>query len=270
MKKTSTVLLVGAAFVLCGGEWKDIPYYEKNFPVRGDAEMLRARCKLDLKTPESKKGFPTLVWFHGGGLSAGRKYLPAEIDTAKIAVVSVNYRLSGPKVRHPDYIYDAAAAVSWTLENIRKHGGDPKKVFVSGRSAGAYLSAMVAFDKKYLGAFGHAPAEIAGVYPISGQMSTHFQILAERRKEDPAVRDFAVDEYAPLYHASADAPPMILFCGDPQLDMPSRVEENRLLAARLTRVCKHKATKFVSIPHTGHGTCVAPSLAVINGILSKL
>ncbi|MBQ7206262.1 MAG: alpha/beta fold hydrolase [Lentisphaeria bacterium] len=269
MKKIRIILLFFAASALYAGEWKDIPYYEKTFPVRGDGEALRTFCKLDLKTPETKN-FPTLVWFHGGGLSRGSRFLPREIDTKKIAVVSVDYRLSGPKVSHPDYIFDAAAAVSWTLGNIRKYGGDPKKVFVSGHSAGAYLSAMIALDRRYLNSFGRSPAELAGVYPVSGQMTTHFQILAERRRSDPRVRDLVIDEYAPLYHASADAPPMILFCGDPKLDIPSRAEENRLLAARLTRVYKHKAVKFVSIPQTGHGTCLSPCLAMISEILSKL
>ena len=179
VKKIRIILLFFAASALYAGEWKDIPYYEKTFPVRGDGEALRTFCKLDLKTPETKN-FPTLVWFHGGGLSRGSRFLPREIDTKKIAVVSVDYRLSGPKVSHPDYIFDAAAAVSWTLGNIRKHGGDPK------------------------------------------------------------------------------------------LDIPSRAEENRLLAARLTRVYKHKAVKFVSIPQTGHGTCLSPCLAMISEILSKL
>ncbi|HYF36464.1 MAG TPA: hypothetical protein VD994_14310, partial [Prosthecobacter sp.] len=31
------------------------------------------RCKLDLYLPPEGKAFPTLVWFHGGGLTGGRK-----------------------------------------------------------------------------------------------------------------------------------------------------------------------------------------------------
>ena len=269
MKKTLFLSLMLGACVLQAAEVKNISYYEKKFPVQGNAAVLRERCKLDIKTPD-KKGFPTLIWFHGGGLTRGEKYYPRHIDTSKIGIVAVNYRLSGKNVRHPDYLYDAAAAVSWVLNNIEKYGGDVKKVFVSGHSAGGYLTAMIALDKKYLQTFGHKPKELAGFYPVSGQMSTHFRILQERREKDPATPSFAVDRYAPLYHASADAPAMILFCGDPTLDMPARVEENQLLAARLKYVYKHPEIRFVSIPLTGHGGCKEPSFAFINQLLTKL
>ena len=268
MYKSLCFSVVLGSIILHAAEWKNIPYYEKNFPIQGNKAALQERCKLDIKTP-NRKGFPTLIWFHGGGLSRGGKFYPEHLDTTKIGVVAVNYRLSGKNVRHPDYIYDAAAAVSWVLNNIEKYGGDAKKIFVSGHSAGGYLTAMVALDKKYLKTFGHSPKELAGFYPVSGQMSTHFQILAERRKSDPGTPDFSIDDYAPLRHASADAPPMIFFCGDPAVEWPARVEENQLLAARLKYVYKHQEIKFISIPLAGHGGCLPPSIAIINRLLKR-
>lgn len=192
------------------------------------------------------------------------------IDTRLVAVAVVNYRLSGKRAQCPDYIYDAAAAVAWIIKNIEKYGGDAKKVYVSGQSAGGYLSAMVALDKRYLGAFGVSPEQIAGVFPISGQMSTHFQILNERRAKDPATRDFLIDEYAPIYHAAKDTPPITCFAGDPALDWPARVEENQLLIMRMRRVYKNENVLFYSIPGTDHSGCPAPSLAIINRMLSRM
>ena len=269
MKKLLTTFALASSCLLFSGEWKNISYYGKFYPVRGNKQAVTRSCKLDIKTPETKN-FPTLVWLHGGGLKWGDKFFPQEIDTNKIAVVAVNYRLAGKTVSHPDYIYDAAAAVSWVLDNIKKYGGDPKKVYISGHSAGGYLSAMIALDKKYLKIFGHSPKELAAIYPVSGQMTTHFQILAERRQKDPAVKDWAVDEYAPIYHASKDAPPMIFFCGDPQRDIASRVEENQLIYSRMKRIYKHKDIKFISIPETSHGTCLMPSMAIINDTILRL
>lgn len=37
------------------------------------------RCKLDICYPTNKKGFATVVWFHGGSLKGGKKYFPKEL-----------------------------------------------------------------------------------------------------------------------------------------------------------------------------------------------
>lgn len=96
-----------------------------------------------------------IVWFHGGGITAGDK---GSKDTTAVVtrmaqdgflVASVNYRLS-PKATYPAYLEDAAAAVAWVLKNAADHGGDPKKVFVAGHSAGGYLTTMLALDERYL------------------------------------------------------------------------------------------------------------------------
>ena len=154
------------------------------------------------------------------------------------------------------------------VKNIEKYDGDPKKVYVSGVSAGGYLTAMIALDKKYLATFGVDTHAIAGYFPITGQMTTHFRIIKERKDADPNAPDFAVDEYAPLTHACRNAPNMMFFAGDSAFDMPSCVEENALLVARLVRIYGNKDIKFFSVPHGTHSSCVPPSLAAIDRILN--
>lgn len=80
------------------------------------------RCKLDIYYPENKKDFSTIVWFHGGGMEGGNKFVPKELREQGFAVVTVNYRLS-PKAKNPAYIEDAAEAVAWVFKNIEKYGG---------------------------------------------------------------------------------------------------------------------------------------------------
>ena len=270
MFKSIILLAAVAAVSLNAGVIKDISYYEKDSPKQGNIQYLEERCKLDLYTPNKRIKFPTLVWFHGGGLKKGNKSQLAIINTQAVAVATVSYRLSSDRAQCPDYIYDAAAAVAWVIKNIEKFGGDPKQVYVAGMSAGGYLTAMVSLDKRYLETFGVSPKQIAGAFPVSGQMSTHFQILNERRAKDPSVRDFMIDEYAPIYHAAQDTPPMTMLAGDSNLDWPARVEENQLLTMRMRRVYKNEKVIFYSIPGTTHGSCSRPSLAIINDILSKV
>ena len=128
---------------------KDLPYIAKS---ETDA-YRKERCKLDVYYPMDKKDFPTIVWFHGGGLEGGGKHIPQELMNRGFAVVVVNYRLS-PKAKNPAYIEDAAAAVAWTFNHIEEYGGSKDKIFVSGHSAGGYLALILAMDKKYMEAYG--------------------------------------------------------------------------------------------------------------------
>ena len=100
---------------------RDISYYGKNIV---DSYKSK-RCKLDLYYPKAINNFPTIIWFHGGGLKAGNKSVLEQLKEKGIAVVAFNYILH-PNVKAPVYIEYAAAAVAWTFRNISKHGGDPE------------------------------------------------------------------------------------------------------------------------------------------------
>ncbi len=270
MKRIAVVglgLLFSVGQALWAAETKNIPYYEASSFKSGDLAYLNERCVLDLSIPDGKTNFPTVVWFHGGGLSSGRKAYPEAINRKNVAVAAVNYRLSGPRAACPDYLYDAAAATAWVLNHIAEYGGDVKRVYVSGMSAGGYLSAMLAVTPKYMEAFGHKPTDLAAVFPISGQMTTHFQVLRERRAKNPATPDIFLDEFAPIYNAHKGVPPMALFVGDTTVEWPARNEENHLLEARLRRNFGDKNVRVYDMPTCSHGTVCTPSLVIVNDYL---
>ena len=144
--------------------------------VKDIAYADRTECRLDVRFPVGETNFPTVVWFHGGGLTGGgRHFVP--LTDEKIAQVAVGYRLLGKgAARGEDCIEDAAAAVAWTLRHIGEYGGDSNKVFVSGMSAGGYLTMMVGMDSKWLAAHGVRNTDLAGLVPISGQATKHFNV----------------------------------------------------------------------------------------------
>jgi acetyl esterase/lipase len=235
---------------------QDISYRKKNL-VEKDA-YIKERCRLDVYYPMDQKGYATVVWFHGGGLTGGERFVPTELQQQGLAVVAVNYRLS-PKVNCPTYIDDAAAAVAWTFKHIAEYGGDPDKIFVSGHSAGGYLTSMVGLDKRWLAKYDVDADDIAGLIPFSGHTITHFTVRKERGIPETQP---IIDEFAPLYHVRPDAPPLVLITGDRELEILGRYEENAYLM-RMMKVVGHEQTVIYELQGFDHGGMVPPAHSIL-------
>lgn len=131
--------------------------------------------KLDVYTAADtgdNAATPVVIWVHGGGWRNGDKdnlsgkRLCKSWASNGVSMVNLNYRLT-PDVVHPAHVEDVAAGIAWVYENIARFGGNPKRIFLLGHSAGAHLVALVATNPKYLQAHGLVPnAILAGVMPI--------------------------------------------------------------------------------------------------------
>lgn len=235
---------------------KDIPYYADSINKKDG--YIGSQCTLDIYYPKGLKNFPTIVWFHSGGLTGGRKEIPNELMNKGYAVIAVEYRLS-PKVTAPMYIEDAAAAVSWVFEHIVQYGGSPDLIFISGHSAGGYLGMMITLDKKYLSKYDIDANRIAALISFSGQAITHFTIRKERGiKETQPV----IDEYAPVFFVRADAPPMLLITGDREMELLGRYEENAYLL-RMMKLAGNKHTTLYELQGFDHGNMPEPAFPLL-------
>ncbi|HWK99944.1 MAG TPA: alpha/beta hydrolase fold domain-containing protein, partial [Parapedobacter sp.] len=240
----------------------------ENIGYRGegaDDAYAKERCVLDVYYPENETDFPTVVWFHGGGITGGEKFIPAELKEKGLAVVAVNYRLS-PKVKVPAYIDDAAAAVAWTFKHIGDYGGDPAKIIVSGHSAGGYLVAMVGLDKSWLRKYGEEADRLAGIVDFSGHAITHMTVRAEHGIKDTRP---IVDEYAPLYHVRDDAPPLVLITGDREMEMLGRYEENAYFY-RMMKLVGHNDVHLYELDGFDHGAMAAPAFHILLHYVDEL
>lgn len=238
----------------------------ENIPYHPDSEAtiddyLRERCVLDLYYPVDMKGFPTVVWFHGGGLTGGNKFIPEALKEQGMAVVAVNYRLY-PKVKAPVYIEDAAAAVAWVINHIEEYGGDKDLVFISGHSAGGYLTSMVGLDPRWLKKHKVDANRIAGLIPFSGHTITHFTVRKERGIEGTQP---VVDDLAPLFHVRKDAPPLLLITGDREMEMMGRYEENAYMM-RMMKVVGHPDTRLYEMDGYGHNMLLPAYPLLINEV----
>ncbi|MHC4131356.1 MAG: alpha/beta hydrolase [Planctomycetota bacterium] len=218
-----------------------------------DSDYAKEKCRLDVYYPKGVEEYPTIVWFHGGGLREGVRQsgeLVAKRFTSEgMAVVLVSYRLS-PKVKCPVYIDDSAAAVAWTFKNIAQYGGDPDKIFLSGHSAGGYLTSIVGIDRRYLNKYGISAEKIAGLLPISGQTVTHSTIRRERGVPDGKI---IVDEFAPIYYVGEVKTPFLCICGDD--DIPLRTNENSFFVAAL-KAADNTESMYIEIKGRDHGSIV--------------
>jgi len=230
-----------------------ISYYSKD-SIKSDKYMEKM-CVLDVYYPKNITNFPTIVWFHGGGLTGGKHTIPNYLKNKGIAVIGVSYRLS-PHVKAVTCIKDAAAATAWAFKNIENYGGNKKLIFVSGMSAGGYLTYMIGMDKSYLAAYDINANHIAGLIPFSGHAITHFTV---RKEMGIPGKQPIIDAMAPLYHVRADASPLLIITGDRTLEMLGRYEENAYMM-RMMKVAGHKQVRIIELKDKDHGQMMSPAL----------
>ncbi|MFN0054254.1 MAG: alpha/beta hydrolase [Planctomycetales bacterium] len=140
---------------------RDLPY----------ADPPTDRQVLDVYAPPGAKRLPVVFWIHGGGWQAGDKsdvqQKPQAFLDQGFVFVSTNYRLL-PDVDMTTIIRDVARALHWVQDHIAEYGGDPRRLFVMGHSAGAQLAALICIDDRYLNAEGVPLSSIRGCVPVDG------------------------------------------------------------------------------------------------------
>lgn len=187
----------------------------KNIPYRTGPTADKERHLLDVFTPKGKKDFPVVVFVHGGAWKWGDKNLYAGIGEVfaqrGVGVVICSYRLS-PKSTHPAHAEDVAGAVAWACENIGGYGGDPKKLFLCGHSAGGHIVSLLATDASFLKAEKHSPADIRGVVSISGVYKIYHteKVFHEAFGKDEELCLRA----SPITHVAGKHPPFLIAYAD--------------------------------------------------------
>lgn len=212
--------------------------------VYGDS----AAHRLDLATPAGR-GFPTLIFVHGGSLTSGDK---ADADYGKVceafpaagvACANVNYRLL-PAAQWPSPAEDVAAAIAWVHGNIARRGGDPGKLFLLGHSSGATLVALVAADASYLTQQKLTSSVLRGVMPMGSIMwDDDLRQALERdgreRVEAAFARDLgrrsfgSLERYEsqwPIKYVRAGLPPYLFLIADREQINPPIVKTNQQFA----------------------------------------
>lgn len=90
---------------------------------------------------------PLVLHIHGGGWVLGEPEGYERIARAYCAagdcvLVDVDYRRA-PEHKHPAALEDCLAALDWAVRNARRLGADPRRIVITGDSAGGHLAAAV-------------------------------------------------------------------------------------------------------------------------------
>jgi acetyl esterase/lipase len=146
---------------------------KSGYSVRRDiAYGSDPRQKLDVYIPDGLKGpAPVLLFFYGGSWQSGsRRDYPGfgqAFASKGIVTMVADYRLY-PQVKFPAFVEDGARAVAFAHAHAKEFGGDPKRLFVSGHSAGGYIAAMLGSDARYVKDAGGDFSWMRGIIGVAG------------------------------------------------------------------------------------------------------
>lgn len=216
------------------------------------------RHRLDVYAPKNagagSERRPILIFFYGGSWNSGTRtgyaFVGRAFSAQGFVTLIPDYRLV-PEVRYPGFIEDGAAVVRWAKKHAARYGGDADRIVIAGHSAGAYIAAMLAVDKRWLNSEREA---VRGFIGIAGPYDfAPFDVPVSQAAfgtwPDPA-------ETQPVTWARSDNPPTLLLVGEE--DRTVRPRNSDRLAARLKSAgATVRIIRYPGIDHVGTLTSIA-------------
>ena len=189
------------------------------------------RQLLDVYAPRAGRGpWPVVYFVYGGSWADGdRRYyefVGRALAAAGYVAVIIDYRLV-PNVEYPAFIEDCAAGLTWTVEHVAAHGGDPSRIALMGHSAGAYNAIMLILATRYLAP--DVAARVKAFIGLSGPYDFYPFDVPVSLRTFGAVRD--PKDTQPVHLVRPGLPPVLLLTGD--RDMLVQPRNTVALAARL-------------------------------------
>jgi arylformamidase len=198
----------------------------------------------------ARRDAPVLAFIHGGYWQNRAKEIFSFVAEGPLAwginVALVGYTLA-PQKRLDGIVAEIHAALDWLKESIPTLGGDPKKLLVSGWSAGGHLTAM---------AMSHAAVKgglaISGIYDLEPMRLSYINDKL-RLDEDEARRN------SPMSLAVVQKPLHVAYGAD---ELPELCRQSEDYA-------KFLGSKATAIPRRDHFT-ILEELASPHGALTAL
>jgi len=228
-----------------------------------------ARRSLDVYRPTSSgESAPVVVFFYGGNWQDGEKstyrFLGAALASRGLVAVVPDYRVY-PEVRFPGFVEDGARAVRWAHDHAAEFGGDPRRIVLMGHSAGAYIAAMLTYDRRWLAAVGlDRDRDVRGLVGLAGP----YDFLPLRKPVFKAIfgPDDRLATTQPINFVEGGAPPAFLATGrdDDIVDPGNTTRLGR-------RICEKNGAATVRIyDGIGHRLLIGAFAAPLRGLAPVL
>lgn len=224
--------------------------------TRGIAYGTDARHKLDLYAPvPGSRPAPVVVFFYGGNWNSGQRadyaFVGHALASRGIVAIVADYRLH-PQVRYPAFLQDSAQAVAWTIDEVAHYGGDARRVYLMGHSAGAYNAAMLALAPQWLAGQGQSTQSLRGWIGLAGP----YNFIPIKNPTARLVFPYPATppDSQPINHVSAASPPALLIAArndalvDPQRNTGALADQLRAFGVPVAE--RH-------FDHVSHATLVA-------------
>ncbi|MEO6760568.1 MAG: alpha/beta hydrolase, partial [Saprospiraceae bacterium] len=226
---------------------------QENVPYDSHPETV-----MDIYKPAGNGPHPAMIVIHGGGWTAGTKSTMVASWVVRylekgFVVANVEYRLASVATA-PAAVEDAMKATSFFFDNARKYDADPKRIAVTGGSAGGHLALMVAMAPKSakLG----KPEKIRAVINFFGITDVDDQLHgANMRKyavtwvpEGPD-RTALARRVSPMTYVRKDVPPVLTLHGDADATVP--YEHGVNITKALLQAGAH--AEMIPVPKGAHG-----------------
>lgn len=201
------------------------------------------RHTLDIYAPETRdKPAPVVVFLYGGAWKQGTKadyqYVGHAFAARGFVTVIPDYRLV-PDTAYPGFLQDNAAAIKWVEDHIGRYGGDAKRIFLVGHSAGAYNAVVLGMDSSFLTEAG-ATIPIRGVAGLSGPYAVYPFEVQELQDAFGKVDNPQLTQ--PINLPTEEAVP--LFLGQGTTDLIVSPDNTKELADKLTAAGRAVTVKY--------------------------
>lgn len=244
-----------------------------NAAVQTDLEYGQAAgvsLRLDAFVPDGPGPHPAVILVHGGGWSAGDKSggpkkaymapMQEPLGAAGFAWFSINYRLT-PEFRYPAAVEDVETAIRWLKAHAAEYRIDPRRIALSGESAGGHLVAMAAVRA-------NDQTRVAAVVPFYGV----FDLVAEAKRRNGVIPSFTklfgretlddtmlqlMHDASPINFVKPGLPPFLLLHGD--ADQTVAYQQSVDLQSRLRAA--GVPCELITIKNGPHGMVPWPRLA---------